>query len=246
MVQTVRSACPNLLLRSMSEADFALLAPALSRVSVSVDTVLAAPGAAIEAAYFPCGGIITVSKVSEGGARIGLGHIGYEGLAGWPVLLGTELATHETRMTAVGGTALRIETPDLLAACRASETLTGLLLRYVRSFTIQLSNTIVSSLMHSVDTRLCRWTLMAHDRIEGDELEVMHHEIAVMLAVRRASVTDALHKMEGDGLIRARRGRVIIRDRSGLRQRVGDTYGAAEAEYSRLIAPFSKCARETL
>jgi len=81
---------------------------------------------------------------------------------------------------------------------------------------------------------------MAHDRVEGDEIEVTHREIAVMLAVRRTSVTDALHILEGEGLIRCRRGRVLIRDRSGLRRRAGNSYGLAEAEYSRLIAPFPR------
>ncbi|HEX8258113.1 MAG TPA: helix-turn-helix domain-containing protein, partial [Allosphingosinicella sp.] len=87
---------------------------------------------------------------------------------------------------------------------------------------------------------LCRWTLMAHDRIEGDEIKVTHDEIAVMLGVRRASVTDALHILEGEGLIRSRRGRVTIRNRDGLRRLAGETYGYAEAEYSRLIAPFPR------
>jgi CRP-like cAMP-binding protein len=53
---------------------------------------------------------------------------------------------------------------------------------------------------------------MAHDRIESDEIQVTHAEIGVMLGVRRASVTDALHILEGEGLIRARRGDVVQRD----------------------------------
>jgi CRP-like cAMP-binding protein len=176
----------------------------------------------------------------DDGSRIGVGHTGYEGLVGWPVLLGSDLAPHEARMTAVGGTAFRISTGDILTACRASETLHDLLLRFVRAFTVQLSYTIVSSLTQSVETRLCRWTLMAHDRVQGDEIEVTHDEIAVMLAVRRASVTDALHVLEGEAMIRCQRGRVHILDRSGLRRRTSDTYGVAEAEYSRLIAPFPR------
>ncbi len=81
---------------------------------------------------------------------------------------------------------------------------------------------------------------MAHDRIQGDEIKVTHDNIALMLAVRRASVTDALHILEGQGLIRGNRGRVTIRDREGLLLIVGETYGFYEAEYSRLIAPFPR------
>jgi hypothetical protein len=81
---------------------------------------------------------------------------------------------------------------------------------------------------------------MAQDRIEGDEIKVTHDENAVMLAVRRSSVTDALHILESKGLIRAYRGRVIIRDRDGLRRHAGKTYGYFEREYSWLIAPFPR------
>ena len=234
------SSCRNILLRSMLSEDFALLAPLFSRVTIEVDEVLAVPRQPIEAVFFPETGIVTLSELMDDGSRIGIGHTGYEGLAGWPVLLGSDLAAHEARMTAVGGPAFRISTGDILAACRASETLHDLLLRFVRAFTVQLSCTVVSSLTQSVETRLCRWTLMAHDRVEGDKIEVTHQEIAVMLAVRRSSVTDALHILEGEGLIRSQRGRVLIRDRSGLRRRAGNTYGLAEAEYSRLIAPFPR------
>ena len=79
---------------------------------------------------------------------------------------------------------------------------------------------------------------MAHDRVEGDEIVVTHTEIAVMLGIRRASVTDTLHILEGERLIHSRRGQVTVLDRNGLRRRAGATYGFAEEEYSRLIAPF--------
>lgn len=228
----------NLLLRAMRSGDLALLAPDLRRVDLRVDDVLVVPGEPIRTICFPDSGIVTLANVQEDGSRLGLGHFGYEGMAGWAVLLGSDLSVHEERVTAVGGPALAIPADRLLAACRASESLNALLLRFVQAFVVQLGRTISSSLTQPVDARLCRWALMGHDRIEGDEIEVTHKEIAVMLGIRRASVTDALHILEGDRLIRCQRGRVIVTDREGLRRIAGGTYGAAEAEYSRLIAPF--------
>jgi CRP-like cAMP-binding protein len=238
MPEIDQGSCRNILLRALPPADFALLAPGLSRVIFEADDVVAVPGQPIEAVYFPEAGIITFSELSDQGSRIGIAHTGYEGFSGWSLLLGCNLAPHEARMTAVGGTAIRISAGDLLEACRASDSLRDLLLRFVRAFTAQLSSTVVSSLTQPVDTRLCRWTLMAHDRVDGDEIVVTHNEIAVMLGIRRSSVTDALHILEGERLIQGLRGRVTIRDRDGLRRRAGATYGFAEEEYSRLIAPF--------
>jgi hypothetical protein len=90
--------------------------------------------------------------------------------SGWSFLLGGSLAPHEARMTAAGGTTFRVSARDLVAAWNASETLRDLLLRFVLALTVQLTSTIVSSLRRAVDTRLCRWTLMAHDRVQDREL----------------------------------------------------------------------------
>ena len=56
-----------------------------------------------------------------------------------------------------------------------------------------------------------------------------------MLAVRRPSVTTALHVLEGEQLIRSDRGWVTIRNRDNLDRYAGDAYGKPEAEYQRLI-----------
>jgi DNA-binding transcriptional regulator YhcF (GntR family) len=81
---------------------------------------------------------------------------------------------------------------------------------------------------------------MSRDRIGSDEIKVTHDALALMLAIRRASVTDALHILEGEGLIRSSRGLIVVRDREGLRRHAGETYGFYEAEYTRLIAPFPR------
>jgi CRP-like cAMP-binding protein len=240
-----QSSCRNLLLRSLREDDFALIAPSLSRVSLGASEVLAGPGEPINAVCFPEEGIITLSDLTDEGGRIGIGHTGYEGFVGWPTLLGSTLSPHEARSMAAGGSALRISSDALREACRVSEPLRELLLRFVQAFVVQLGRTVVSSLTQPVEVRLSRWALMAHDRIEGDEIRVTHDEVAVMLALRRASVTDALHILEGEGLIRARRGRVLVRDRGGLKRLAGGTYGYFESEYSRLIAPFPRHEHES-
>ena len=232
--------CRNLLLRALEPQDFALLAPLLDHVETAVGAVIAHPGKPIEHICFPEGGIVSFADVLADGSRIGIGHLGYEGLTGWPALLGASRSPHEACVTVAGHGAWRVESERLRAVCRESEALNALLLRFVQAFVTQLGRTVVSNLTQPIEQRLCRWILMGHDRLEGDEIEVTHNEIGVMLGVRRASVTDTLHILEGMGLIRSRRGCVTVLDRPGLRARAGETYGFAEAEYSRLIAPFGK------
>jgi CRP-like cAMP-binding protein len=125
--------------------------------------------------------------------------------------------------------------------CQERQAINTLLLRYVHCFMTQLGRTIMSNLTDAVEKRLARWLLMNHDRLEGDRINLTHNQLAVMLGVRRATVTDALHVLEGAGLIRSTRGLIDVLDRGQLRAFAGESYGAAETEYARFIAPFSKC-----
>jgi hypothetical protein len=78
---------------------------------------------------------------------------------------------------------------------------------------------------------------MAQDRMESDELHVTHEFLAVMLGVRRPGVTEALHRLEGEKLIRSHRGVVLVRNRAGLEALADGSYGVPEDEYTRLCAP---------
>ena len=86
-----------------------------------------------------------------------------------------------------------------------------------------------------MDTRLARWLLMAHDRIGDDTLPLTHEFLSLMLAVRRAGVTDALNALRKQGLISYERGKITVRSRKRMERIAGDAYGTPEAEYRRLI-----------
>jgi hypothetical protein len=103
-----------------------------------------------------------------------------------------------------------------------------------------MAQMITSHLQHALDRRLARFLLMRHDRISGDNLSLYHDDVAASLHVRRASVTDQLHILEGERLLRCRRGSVTIRDRQALENYAGDAYGQAEARYRAMIGPFGK------
>jgi CRP-like cAMP-binding protein len=108
-------------------------------------------------------------------------------------------------------------------------------LRYVHAYMVQVSQTAYANAGYDIEARLARWVLITHDRIEVDELSLTHEFLAMMLGTRRSGVTIAVQTLEGNGMIRAQRGRITVLDRAKLRQLAGDAYGLAEREYNNVL-----------
>lgn len=224
------------LLRAMTADDYGLLRPHLEPVPLEKGKVLIEPDRPIGHVYFVASGLGSVIAHSPAGEAAEIGLYGFDGLIGMPVVLGTDRSPHKLLMQ-IGGDGWRMDADALRAAMRQSMSLHALLLRYIQFFLIQVAQTSVSNALHSVEERLARWILMSHDRMDGDDIPLTHDYFALMLAVRRPSVTTSLHVLEGGGYIRSTRGNVRIRDRAGLEEFAGAAYGIPEAEYERLVGP---------
>ena len=225
----------NLLLRRLLEADFLQLAPFMERVPLELNAILARAGDEIETVCFPEGSVAAFLDVLKDGRRLTVGLVGREGFVGWPMLMGDDRWSYEVTIRAESSTALRLEGRHLRAAVERSPALRDLLLRYTSTFMAQMGRTIVSNLIHPVERRTARWILLYQDRVGSDQIAITHEELGIMLGVRRASITDALHCLEGEGAIASARGRVVVRDRARLEALAEETYGFSEAEYQRLI-----------
>lgn len=227
----------NSLLRTLASKDFAQIAPYLSRIALEPGFILARAGEAIDQVCFPEAGVIGFVDVLHSGQRLAVALAGREGFVGWPMLLGNDKWPHEAVVRAERGTALRIEARALASILDHNPEVRTALLRYASSLVAQMARTIVSNLIHPVESRTARWLLMYHDRVEGDEITITHEELSAMLGVRRSSITEAFHMLEGTGALKGHRGRVIVRDRARLEELAGETYGFAEGEYRRLLLP---------
>ena len=106
-----------------------------------------------------------------------------------------------------------------------------LLLGFAHTMLIQVSQTALASVALKIEDRLARWLLMSSDRAESPSFPTTHEFLALMLGVRRAGVTDALHGLVAAGFITTSRGQITIIDRKGLEERAGDSYGVPEDYY---------------
>lgn len=224
----------NGLLASLSPSDLDTMLAQLERIDLAHGQVLYQPFEKISFAYFFLGGLSSEVIRDSSGQRVEIGCIGREGLSGLPLLLGIGEAPHQAFMQ-IGGPALRIGADALASLLEAHPSIRSAMLKFVHIFMMQVASTALADARYTINERLARWILMAHDRAGGDDLPLTHDFLALMLGVRRPSVTTALHILEGDNLIRSSRGTVSVRDRGGLERLAGGSYGFAEAEYRRVI-----------
>ena len=229
----------NTIVASLPAELRARLRTELEHVSLDKGMVLIEPDEPVTDIYFPISGLGSIIALSPEGECAEIGLFGRDGMSGQPILLGTESTPHRVLMQ-VGGEGYRIGADRLRDLIGESEAFRGALLRYIQALSIQTAHTALSNAHHTVEERLARWLLMSHDRMADDEVPLTHDFLALMLAVRRPSVTTALHVLEGMSLIKATRGLVTIRDRGGLEDFAQDAYGTPEAEYERLIGPLLK------
>ena len=224
----------NRLLKRLYREDFALVGPHLRLIQTVLRQTLIKPNVSVTQLFFPEVGYASVT-VERAEGKIEVGLIGREGLVGAsPILLDSGTTPHH-EFVQCPGEMLAIDATAFTAAVDRSPTLRKLLLRYIQTKLIQARQAAYVNATYNMETRLARWILMCHDRSESNEVPVTHEFISMMLGVQRSGATLAVQVLEGTGLIRAKRGRITVQDRSGLIDLARGSYGATEAEYSRLI-----------
>jgi len=95
---------------------------------------------------------------------------------------------------------------------------------------------VASFPLHNIEQRLARWLLTMNDYAGPGEFLMLQDSIAIMLGVRRVSITEAARKLQADGLISYRRGHIRVLDKQGLGKRSCECYGFIRQEYERLHA----------
>jgi CRP-like cAMP-binding protein len=227
MVSPSSNFLKNKILAALSNADLALLQPHLEPVELEVRKVLEEPNKPIKHSYFIERGLASI-VAGNSHKRLEVGLIGSEGMTGLPIVLGNDRSPHENFIQ-VAGEGSRISANKLREAMQQSRSLEKAFLGFAHSFMNQTANTALSNGTATLEERLARWLLMANDRLDGDEIPLTHEFLSLMLGVRRAGVTVALHYLEHRGVIRLSRGQIVIQDRDGLKASANGTYHEPEA-----------------
>ncbi len=224
----------NRLLELLPRGDYQRLSGRLQAVTLNLRQLLYKAKAKIDFVYFPLSGIVSAMTVMRDGAAIEVATIGNEGMAGLTAFVGGESSPYEV-MVQVEGNALRLSAESLKDELKRAGALQRLLIRYDTAFSMQVSYSVACNGLHKVEQRCCRWLLMCQDRVGSDVLPLTHEFLAIMLGVRRSSVTEVLQPLQKRGLVRNQRGKIHLLDRAGLEASSCECYQTVKDEFARLF-----------
>lgn len=195
-------------------------------VALDPGKVLHSFGQPTTSVYFPIDGVVSLTIPVNGDQNVEVALVGPAGIVGIGALMGNQRSDLNA-MAQIRGSAWEIGVADLTPAMR--EALNGFVTHYAASLMIEIAQTAGCNRLHSVEQRTARWLLQAAHHAQRDEIELTHEFLAMMLAVRRASVTVVVGVFNRAGLLVAERGRISVGDRKGLLEVACECYEVIEA-----------------
>ena len=223
----------NQLLASLPLEERQRLTPYLETVFLKFRQVLIEFDSPIEYVYFLDDAVTSTVVLTPEGETIEVGISGAEGFVGLSLLAGIE-RSNATVLTQIPGRALRMRADDFVKhVTRFGGTTRELLLRYSNFFQVMVQQHAACNVAHAVEQRMCRWILLTHDRVRSNVFPLTHEYLAVMLGVRRATVTTIARRLKEQGVIAYTRGRLAVTDRGGLENSSCECYGLIKEQMAR-------------
>ena len=224
----------NRLLAAMPADDLARIWLRLEAVEFGLREIIQVPDKPITAVYFPESGWVSMMALMVDGSAAEVGLVGFDGMLGLPLLLGSDRAASEA-MVQAPGTFLRLGATAFQEEQDRSPAFRKLLLRYALAFQTQVAQTAACNGRHTLDQRLARWLLTAHDRAHGDDFPMTQEFLSIMLCVHRSGVTVAARLFQQAGLIRYSNGQITVTDRAGLEAAACECHGVVVQEFQHLL-----------
>lgn len=226
----------NNLLRRLSPADYALLAPHIAFEKAAANELLYNPGDDVQVVHFPCGASLATFLVpNEDGRDVETILVGREGAVGGIVSEGF-LPAYTRIVVKFGGPFARIHVGKLEAAKLRSASLRNVFARYADCLLAQIFQSTACNAIHSIEQRTAKWILAAMERT-GDENSVplTHEQLATLLGVGRSYASRVLQSFKAEGILDTRRGAILVRNRDGLRLRACLCNDAVKTHFEEVL-----------
>lgn len=213
----------NKILLALRPAAIAFLESRAVVKRLSQGQVLYKDGEPFTHAIFPHEGVICLMAQMQDGRSVEKASIGDEGFIGIAFIFGGGKTISEP-MVQVPGYASWISIKDLDEAIENYPCVRDAMMRYAKSLTVQLMESVACNSLHKAEQRVSRWLLHAHDRVNSDTFQLTQQGISEVLGMRRATVSSVCNALMNAGALKYTRGNVTITDRSILEGRSCECY----------------------
>jgi CRP-like cAMP-binding protein len=225
----------NALLDALPDEDRRRLRNHLRRVPLHVRETLLHAESPFASAYFPVSGLLSLITLTRSGRTVEASQVGREGMIGLPAFLGVDRMPLEV-VVQVPGKALSMSVADLKRLAKDESAFSTVLKRYTYSRIVETAQTAACNRLHSLEQRTARWLLEAAERVGHSEFVITHELMATLLGVQRPRVSEAIAKLQSEGLVYSPRERIRLTDTARLGNTACECLGVVLDEM-RAITP---------
>ncbi len=225
----------NALLSSLPQEDYQRVSSQLTWRPLKVRQTLHKHGDTITEIYFPSRSVLSITNAMEDGGIVEVATVGREGFVGIGAVLGNSIASGDAFVQIAGEPAAVMGIDAFRREMERRGPFQEVVTRYSQAFVALLMQSVACNGLHSAEERCCRWLLMTHDRIGQDEFPLTHEFLAIMLGVRRPTVTLVMAELTRGGIVSHVRGHVRIVDRKGLEGASCECYRNVRGVFDRLL-----------
>ena len=216
----------------MTPDGYTAISHQLEIVDLSIRQTIYEDGSPATDVYFPIDCVISVVTSMNDGSAIETATVGFEGMCGAQVALGTRDMFGRS-FCQIPGRAMKMSVNDFLRAYERDTRLRLAVGRYLQAVIDVLSQSVACNRLHLVSERCARWLLMSADRVRSADFPLTHEALATMLGVRRAGVSVAAAALQAAGYLSYRRGRFHMIDTNGLKTAACECYGVTRTIFDR-------------
>jgi CRP-like cAMP-binding protein len=202
--------------------------------AVTTGHTLHAHRARIKEVYFQNGGVFSVTNEMRNGPFVEVATVGREGMLGIGVFFGDRTGIGRTFQQVANGSLPSMTATRFVQEIANAGPFRNIVNLYAQASLLQIMQCTACNALHNVTQRACRWLLQTRDRVEDDTVALKQEFLAVMIGVRRPTVTVVLRSLQRDGLISSRYGRIQILHRKRLEAASCGCYGVIRAHFTRL------------
>lgn len=226
----------NKLLGALPAEEYRQILPKLELFALERRAILHRQGASIDTdyVYFLGDGMCSIGNTLEDGESVIIAIAGNEGVVGAPVLHSGGGGITTSIVQARCEIALRMPMEAFHEEIERRAVFRDAVNGYSEALVASIVQMAACNSVHKIESRLPCWLLMARDRLGREEIPLTHETLALMLGVRRPSVTLAANWLQASGLISYRRGMIRVMDANGLSSVSCECYRTIKATFDRL------------